>query len=318
MFMFLIRRTAMLVATLFAVATIIFFALRVLPGDPIEFKYTHEAGGRIEQEVLDRERARFGFDKPLSEQYVNWIVGLTKFDLGISLWSEKPVSEEISGRFGNTVRVAIAALVIAVLLALPLGIISALARGTWLDQFIRVLTVTGLSVPSFWLGMIVLLSLLAMFGWIPSIEKATFSDKPGEFLAQIFFPALVVGWRMSSVNARLLRSSLLEVLGEDYIRTARSKGVTPRNVVWNHALPNALLPTVTVIGLEFAGLLGGLVVTEQVFNINGIGRLLIQAVSLSDLSLVQGLVMMFALVYVLTNFAVDLIYAWLDPRVRVR
>lgn len=318
MFMFLIRRTAMLVATLFAVATIIFFALRVLPGDPIEFKYTHEAGGRIEQEVLDRERARFGFDKPLSEQYVNWIVGLTKFDLGISLWSEKPVSEEISGRFGNTVRVAIAALVIAVLLALPLGIISALARGTWLDQFIRVLTVTGLSVPSFWLGMIVLLSLLALFGWIPSIEKATFSDKPGEFLAQIFFPALVVGWRMSSVNARLLRSSLLEVLGEDYIRTARSKGVTPRNVVWNHALPNALLPTVTVIGLEFAGLLGGLVVTEQVFNINGIGRLLIQAVSLSDLSLVQGLVMMFALVYVLTNFAVDLIYAWLDPRVRVR
>jgi len=318
MFMFLIRRTAMLVATLFAVATIIFFALRVLPGDPIEFKYTHEAGGRIEQEVLERERARFGFDKPLGEQYVNWIVGLTKFELGISLWSEKPVSEEIAGRFGNTVRVAIAALVIAVLLALPLGIISALARGTWLDQFIRVLTVTGLSVPSFWLGMIVLLSLLAMFGWIPSIEKATFSDKPGEFLAQIFFPALVVGWRMSSVNARLLRSSLLEVLGEDYIRTARSKGVTPRNVVWTHALPNALLPTVTVIGLEFAGLLGGLVVTEQVFNINGIGRLLIQAVSLSDLSLVQGLVMMFALVYVLTNFAVDLIYAWLDPRVRVR
>ena len=318
MFMFLIRRTAMLVATLFAVATIIFFALRVLPGDPIEFKYTHEAGGRIEQEVLERERARFGFDKPLGEQYVNWIVGLTKFELGISLWSEKPVSEEIAGRFGNTVRVAIAALVIAVLLALPLGIISALARGTWLDQFIRVLTVTGLSVPSFWLGMIVLLSLLAMFGWIPSIEKATFSEKPGEFLAQIFFPALVVGWRMSSVNARLLRSSLLEVLGEDYIRTARSKGVTPRNVVWTHALPNALLPTVTVIGLEFAGLLGGLVVTEQVFNINGIGRLLIQAVSLSDLSLVQGLVMMFALVYVLTNFAVDLIYAWLDPRVRVR
>jgi len=318
MFMFLIRRSALLLATLFAVATIIFFALRVLPGDPIEFKYTHEAGGRIDQAVLDRERARFGFDKPLPEQYVNWIVGLTKFDLGVSLWSEKPVSHEIAGRFGNTLRVAIAALIIGVLIALPLGIISALARGTWLDQFIRVLTVTGISVPAFWLGMIVLLSLLAIFGWIPSIEKASFSEKPGEFLAQIFFPALVVGWRMSSVNARLLRSSLLEVLGEDYIRTARSKGVSPRNVVWRHALSNALLPTVTVIGLEFAGLLGGLVVTEQVFNINGIGRLLIQAVSLSDLALIQGLVMMFALVYVLTNFAVDVIYAWLDPRVRVR
>ncbi len=318
MFMFLIRRSALLAATLFAVATIIFFALRVLPGDPVEFKYTAESGGRVEQAMLERERARFGFDKPLSEQYVNWIVGLAKFDLGISLWSEKPVSEEIAGRFGNTLRVAIAALIIGVLLALPLGIISALTRGSWLDQVIRVLTVTGLSVPSFWLGMIVLLSLLALFGWIPSIENASFSDQPGEFIAQIFFPALVVGWRMSSVNARLLRSSLLEVLGEDYIRTARSKGVSPRRMVWRHALSNALLPTVTVVGLEFAGLLGGLVVTEQVFNINGIGRLLIQAVSLSDLSLIQGLVMMFALVYVLTNFAVDLLYAWLDPRVRVR
>jgi peptide/nickel transport system permease protein len=318
MLQFLFRRTLQLIATLFAVATIIFFALRVLPGDPVEFKYTHDTGGRVDAAVLERERARFGYDKPLHEQYLNWIGGLARMDLGVSLWSEQPVSKEIAGRFGNTLSVAIAALVVGVLIALPLGIGSALARGTWIDQVIRVLTVTGLSVPSFWLGMIVLLSLLSVFGWIPSIEQASFKEKPGEWLAQIFFPALVVGWRLSSMNARMLRSSLLEVLGEDYIRTARSKGVSPRRVMWRHALSNALLPTVAVLGLEFAGLLGGLVVTEQVFNINGIGRLLIQAVSLSDLALIQGLVMLFALIYVVANFAVDVLNGVLDPRIRAR
>lgn len=318
MFKFLFRRFVQLVVTLLTVATIIFFALRVLPGDPVEFKYTHESGGRVEASVLERERARFGYDKPLPEQYVNWIVGLARMDLGISLWTEQPVSKEIAGRFGNTLSLAIAALVMGVVIALPLGIGAALARGTWVDQLIRVLTVTGLSVPSFWAGMIVLLSLLAMFGWIPSVEKASFTQQPGEWLAQLFFPALVVGWRLSSMNARLLRSSLLEVLSEDYIRTARSKGVAPRRVMWRHALSNALLPSVAVLGLEFAGLLGGLVVTEQVFNINGIGRLLIQAVSLSDLPLIQGLVMLFALIYVIANFAVDILSGVLDPRIRAR
>lgn len=318
MFKFLFRRFVQLVITLLTVATIIFFALRVLPGDPVEFKYTHESGGRVEASVLERERARFGFDKPLHEQYVNWIVGLARLDLGVSLWTEQPVSKEIAGRFGNTLSLAVAALVMGVVIALPLGIGAALFRGTWVDQLIRVLTVTGLSVPSFWAGMIVLLSLLAMFGWIPSVEKASFSAQPGEWLAQLFFPALVVGWRLSSMNARLLRSSLLEVLSEDYIRTARSKGVAPRRVMWRHALSNALLPSVAVLGLEFAGLLGGLVVTEQVFNINGIGRLLIQAVSLSDLSLIQGLVMLFALIYVIANFAVDILSGVLDPRIRAR
>lgn len=312
---FLFRRLLQFVITLLGVATLIFFVLRILPGDPVEFKYTH-SGGTISAEALQRERARFGLDKPLSQQYVSWISGLARGDLGVSLWSEKPISEEISSRFGVTIRIALLALVIGSLLALPLGIGAALARGTWLDQLIRVLTVTGLSVPGFWLGMLVLLSLLSLFGWIPAIEPAKFTDQPLEYLAQMIFPALVVGWRLSSVNARLLRSSLLEILGEDYIRTARSKGVSPRRVVWRHALSNALLPVVTVMGIEFAGLLGGLVVTEQVFNINGIGRLLIQAVNVNDLALLQGLVMLFGVAYVLTNFVVDLLCAFLDPRIR--
>jgi peptide/nickel transport system permease protein len=317
MLQFLVRRVGQLLVTLFSVATLIFFMLRVLPGDPVEFKYTSD-GGTITAAQLQQQRARFGYDKPIGQQYLTWIGGLTQLDLGTSIWSENPITQEIQVRFGVTIQLAVAALVIGLVLALPLGIGSALARGTWLDQLIRVATVTGLSVPSFWLAMLVLLALLSTTGWIPSIEAVRFMEQPFAYLAQLFFPALVVGWRLSSVNARLLRSSLLDVLGQDYIRTAHSKGVAPSRVVLRHALANALLPTVTVIGIEFAGLLGGLVVTEQVFNINGIGRLLIQAISFNDLALIQGLVMLFALIYITVNFFVEIIYAFLDPRIRIQ
>lgn len=312
----LAKRIALLLFTLWAVATLIFFMLRVLPGDPVQFKYTSE-GGSITAEQLQAQRARFGYDRPVPVQYVRWIAGLTRLDLGVSVWSENPITEEIRSRFGVTFQLAIAALMIGLLLAIPLGVAGALTRGTWVDQLIRVVTVTGQSIPSFWMAMLVILALLATTGWIPSIEAVSFAKKPLDYLAQLFFPALVVGWRLSSVNARLLRSSLLDVLGQDYVRTAHAKGVHPARVVWRHALGNAMLPTVTVIGIEFAGLLGGLVVTEQVFNINGIGRLLIQAISFNDLALIQGLVMLFSLIFVTVNFAVDLVYALLDPRVRV-
>ncbi len=317
MFKLLLRRIGYLLFTLWAVATLIFFMLRVLPGDPVQFKYISE-GGSITAEQLQVQRARFGYDQPLLVQYGRWISGLTRLDLGTSVWSENPISQEISQRFGITLQIAILALLIGLVIALPLGIVAALARGTWLDQLIRVLTVTGQSIPSFWMAMLVILALLSTTGWIPSIQEVRFAEKPLEHLAQLFFPALVVGWRLSSVNARLLRSSMLDVLGQDYVRTAHAKGVPPARVVWRHALANALLPTVTVIGLEFAGLLGGLVVTEQIFNINGIGRLLIQAIGFNDLALIQGLVMLFALIFVTVNFVVDIVYALLDPRVRVQ
>lgn len=316
MIAFLFKRLGQLVFTLWCVATLIFFMLRVLPGDPVEFKYTAD-GGTITAEQLQAQRARFGYDKPLARQYVGWIGGLLQGDLGTSIWSENPIRQEIGSRLGITVQLALAALVVGLLLALPLGIAGALARGGWMDQVIRVFTVTGQSLPSFWLAMLVLLAMLATLGWIPSIEAVAFRDKPLEYIAQLMVPAVVVGWRLSSVNARLLRSSLIEVLGQDYVRTAHAKGVGPARVIWRHALSNALLPTVTVIGIEFAGLLGGLVVTEQVFNINGIGRLLVQAISFSDLALIQGLVMLFALIYVTVGFAVDVVYALLDPRIRV-
>ncbi|MBI5445914.1 MAG: ABC transporter permease [Deltaproteobacteria bacterium] len=317
MIRYLVSKLLQLVITLVGVATLIFLLLRVLPGDVVEAKFRAE-GGAVSEDVLDRERARLGLDRPLPVQFADWMSGLARLELGRSMWTDRPVAEEIGGRLSVTLQVAVMATLIGLVLAVPLGVSAALTHGRWLDQLIRVLTVTGLSVPPFWLGMVLLLCLLLAFGWLPSIESVSLWKDPAGNLGQLIWPALVVGTRLSAMVARMLRSSLLEVLHEDYIRTARSKGVRERVVVVRHALGNALLPAVTVVGLEFAFLLGGLVVTEQVFNLNGIGRLLIQAVSHNDYTLIQGLVMLFSLFFIAVNFVTDLLYAALDPRVRLR
>ena len=200
----------------------------------------------------------------------------------------------------------------------PLGTLSAIFKDTWIDQAIRVFSIAGLAVPSFWLGMIIILLLLTWFTWIPPLTFTSFVDDPWENLSQLIWPALAVGYRYSAVSTRMMRSSILEVLQEDYIRTARAKGVRERLVVARHAMRNALLPVVTVIGLEFAFLIGGLVVTEQVFNLNGIGRLFVQAVARSDFTMIQALVLLVSVFFVLVNFVMDLMYAFLDPRIRYR
>lgn len=314
---YLVTKLLQLIVTLAGVAALIFLLLRVLPGDVVEAKFLAE-GGNVSVQVIAEERARLGLDRPLPAQFADWMSGLLCFDLGRSMWTDRPVAEEISGRLAVTMQVAVMATGIAIFFAVPLGVAAALTHGSWLDQSIRVLTVTGLSVPPFWLGMMLLLGLLLTFGWLPPIESTSFTADPLANLGQLIWPAWVVGARMSAMIARMLRSSLLEVLNEDYIRTARSKGVPEWAVVLRHALGNALLPAITVVGMEFAFLLGGLVVTEQVFNLNGIGKLLIQAVGQNDFMLIQGLVMLFALFFVSVNFATDLLYAALDPRVRQR
>ncbi len=301
--------------TLVGVAILIFLLLRVAPGDVVEVKM-RSGGAVVSADTIARERTRLGLDKPLPNQFVDWMSGLSHFDLGKSMWTERPVVEEISTRIGITLEVAVLALVIGLAVALPLGIASALSNGSWLDQAIRVFSVAGLSAPPFWLGMLLLLALLLSIGWQPPIKTISWSENPIGHLSQLICPALVVGWRLSATIARMLRSSLLDVLNEDYVRTARSKGLPERLVIIRHALGNALLPAITVAGLEFAFLLGGLVVTEQVFNLNGVGRLLVQAVGQSDFTLIQGLVLMFAVFFMVVNFAVDLLYAVLDPRLR--
>jgi peptide/nickel transport system permease protein len=232
------------------------------------------------------------------------------------MWTGRPVVEEIGVRIGLTVQVAFMAAIISVLIAIPLGTISALFRDTWVDYVVRVFTIAGLAVPSFWLGMIIILMLLTVFNWSPPVTYTPFLESPLQNMSQLIWPALAVGYRYAAVVARMVRSSIIEVMREDYIRTARAKGVFERMVVGRHAMRNALLPAVTIIGLEFAFLIGGLVVTEQVFNLNGIGRLFVEAISRNDFILIQALVMLLAAVFVTMNLLVDLLYGVLDPRVR--
>ncbi|MBM3557518.1 MAG: ABC transporter permease [Alphaproteobacteria bacterium] len=316
MLRYVVQRLLLMVPTLIGVAVLCFFLLRVVPGDVVEVKLRAD-GGSVTQDVVEAERKRLGLDRPLVVQFGEWFGGLVRFDLGVSMWTGRPVVQEIGGRLVLSLQVAVMATLVAVLIAIPLGTIAALMNGTWIDYVVRVLTIGGLAVPSFWLGMMIMVGLLSWFNWLPPITYTPLWEDPRANLAQLVWPALAVGYRYAAVVARMLRSSLLEVLGEDYVRTARAKGVWERAVVGKHALRNALLPAITVIGLEFAFLIGGLVVTEQVFNLNGIGKLFVQSVSRSDFVLIQGLVMMIAVVYVFVNLVIDLLYAALDPRIRL-
>jgi peptide/nickel transport system permease protein len=315
MLRYTINRLLLMIPTLLGVAVLVFFMLRVVPGDIVEVKLRGD-GGNVTQEVIDQERRRLGLDRPVLIQFKDWMVGLATLDLGMSMWTERPVTEEIALRLELSLEVAILATLFAVLLAVPLGTVAALMRDTWVDYAVRIITIGGLSIPSFWFGMLIMLSLLAFFNWLPPIVFTPIYVDPVANLTQLIWPAMAVGYRYCAVTARMIRSSLLEVMTEDYIRTARAKGVFEKLVVSRHALRNALLPAITVIGLEFAFLIGGLVVTEQVFNLNGIGQLFVQSVSRNDFMLIQGMVMMIAVFYVFVNLAVDLLYAVFDPRIR--
>jgi len=310
-----INRVLLAIPTLLGVAMLVFLMLRIVPGDIVEVKLRGD-GGAVSQETIEMERRRLGLDKPLIMQFKDWMVGVATLDLGNSMWTERPVMEEISLRLELSLQVAIMATIFAVLIAVPLGTAAALFRDTWIDYLMRIATIGGISIPAFWFGMLIMLSLLAVFNWLPPITFTPIYVDPIANLTQLIWPALAVGYRYCAVTARMIRSSLLEVLNEDYIRTARAKGVYERLVVSRHALRNALLPAITVIGLEFTFLIGGLVVTEQVFNLNGIGMLFVQSVSRNDFTLIQGMVMLIAAFYVFVNLLVDLLYAVFDPRIR--
>jgi peptide/nickel transport system permease protein len=249
-------------------------------------------------------------------QLKDWMVGVVTLNLGISMWTERPVMEEISLRLELSLEVAILATIIALLFAIPLGTTAALNRDTWIDYLMRIFTIGGISIPAFWFGMLIMLSLLAAFNWLPPITFTPIYVDPVANITQLIWPAASVGYRYCAVTARMIRSSLLEVMSEDYIRTARAKGVYEKLIISRHALRNALLPAITVISLEFTFLIGGLVVTEQVFNLNGIGQLFVQSVARNDFTLIQGMVMVIAAFYVFINLAVDLLYAVFDPRIR--
>jgi peptide/nickel transport system permease protein len=313
---YIIRRLFLVIPTLVGVAVAVFFLIRVMPGDVVVVKLRAD-GAQVTEETIQAERKRLGLDKPLIVQFTDYMVGLTRFDLGKSLWTGQSVFEEIKIRFPVSLQVAIMATLIAVFIAIPLGTLSAVYGDTWIDYSVRVLAVSGLAIPSFWLGMLIILGLLAFFNWLPKIGYVSIFEDPIANLSALIWPALSVGYRYAAVATRMMRSALLEVMREDYIRTARAKGVYQKLVMRRHALRNAMLPVVTVVGLEFAFLIGGLVVTEQVFNLNGIGKLFVDATARGDFTLIQGLVLLIAVNFILVNLVVDLLYAWLDPRIRL-
>jgi peptide/nickel transport system permease protein len=314
---YILKRVLLMIPTLAGVAVLVFFLMRVVPGDVVELRFAGESAF-AQKAQLDLERARLGLDKPLWQQFLTWMGGLLRFDFGTSMWTGAPILEEIRLRFALSLQLAIMATVIAVLLAVPLGIVAALKQDTWVDYAVRIFSIAGLATPSFWLGIVFILALLIVFKWLPPMVYTPFWVNPWQNLAQLIWPALAVGYRYSAVAMRMTRSAMLEVLREDYIRTARAKGLWENLILSRHALKNAMLPVLTVVALEFAFLMGGLVVTEQVFNLNGLGLLFVESVAHRDYTLTQALVMLVAFVFIVVNFLVDLAYAWIDPRIRFR
>ena len=314
---YLIKRFLLMLPTLFGVALVTFLLIRVIPGDVVELRYSGDTGS-VSQEILDQERARIGLDKPVWQQFLTWIGGVIRLDFGTSMWTGAPIWEEIKLRFALSLQVAVMATIVAVVLAIPLGVLSALKQDTWIDYGVRIFSIAGLAMPSFWLGIVLILVMLVVFKWLPPMVYTPFWVSPTQNLAQLIWPALAVGYRYSAVATRMTRSAMLEVLREDYIRTARAKGLMQKLILSRHALKNAMLPVLTVVALEFAFLIGGLVVTEQVFNLNGIGLLFVQAVAHRDYTLLQALIMLVAGAFIVVNFLMDITYAWLDPRIRYR
>jgi peptide/nickel transport system permease protein len=309
---YLIRRLLLMILTLFGISVIIFVLLRVVPGNIADILF--DSAGMVSPAEKQKLEAELGLDKPIVIQYVTWIGGLARGDFGYTYVSERPALEEILPRVPVTAKLAGLALLFAILFGVPLGVMSAVRQNTPLDYVLRVISLSGLSLPSFWLGLLILMAFVHYLGWIPIYTNKP--DRLWDELVLLSIPAAAVGFRASALIMRLTRSSMLEVLRQDYIRTARAKGASQTAVNYNHALRNAVLPIITIIGIEAAFLVGGLIVTETVFNIPGVARFLVEAIRWRDYPVVQSLVMFIAVVVVTVNFLVDMAYAALDPRIK--
>jgi peptide/nickel transport system permease protein len=322
MLRYVVKRLLLIIPTLLGAAVLVFLLMRAIPGD-ICYLRMAGGGGTVDLAVVRQCRIDLGLDRPLWVQFLDFISGFVVGDFGKSMWTSQPIFQEVALRFQLSLQVAIMATVISILIAIPLGTISAVKQNTWVDYAVRTFSIAGIAMPSFWLGMLIILGILttskSWFGqsWMPPITYRPLWVDPWYNLTMLIWPALATGYRYSAVATRMTRSAVLEVLREDYVRTARAKGVFERLVIRRHALSNALLPVITVIGIEFAFLIGGLVVTEQVFNLNGIGKLFVESVSNHDYNMTQSLVMLVVAIFAFANFAVDIWYAWLDPRIRL-
>jgi peptide/nickel transport system permease protein len=315
---YVVRRLLLFVPTLFGASLLVFVLMRLVPGDIAEILVyqTGSESSTIQKRQIQQIRGELGLDRPVLEQYASWMAGAVRGDFGQSYSQRRPVRDILAERFPRSMELAGLTLAIAVVWAVPLGVISAVKQNGWMDYSARILSLSGLSLPLFVTGALLLWGLVRLFRWIPPLEFVAFTENPLENLKQLIWPALCQAYYISAPITRLTRSQMLEVIRHDYVRTARAKGLAERAVVYRHALKNALLPVVTFIGWWGGRLLGGLVIMEIIFVVPGMGTALVQAVSQRDYPTVQAMIFVMALVFLLVNLVIDLLYAWLDPRIR--
>jgi peptide/nickel transport system permease protein len=314
---YLIRRLLLALLTIFGVTIVIFLAMRVLPGDPLAMIYGESTGIYVLTEAeLQAARASLGLDRPLYVQYLDWMADVFRGDLGYSFWVDTPIRDTILRRGPITAQIAITAILLSWLIGVPVGVMSALWRETKLDYVLRFLVTLFMAIPSFWLGLAMILFTVLVLNWRPSITITQFWEDPRENLLMVAGPSVAVGIGIAALIARMTRTTVLETLREDYVRTARAKGLGDWVIIMRHVLKNAMLPVITLSGLSLAGLLGGSVAVERAFGFPGLGSALAQGAVERDWMMVQNLTLLFAVTFVFINLIIDLLYAWVDPRIR--
>jgi peptide/nickel transport system permease protein len=307
----IVRRFIQLVFLLLGISFLVFSSMYLAPGDPAAMV----GGPTATESDLEAIRDNLGLNEPFLSQYGSYLAGVVQGDLGFSYQTRQPVSEAIAVRFPNTLKLAIASMIIAIIIGISAGLISALKHNSWLDVTSTTFALAGISIPNFWLGALLILTFSVNLQWLPvaGLSEPWFTVEGAK---QLILPAITLGTGSAAMIARMVRSSMLEVIKADYVRTARAKGVKERNVIWIHTLKNAMIPVITVIGVNFGGLLGGTIITEKVFAINGVGRLMIDAIAARDFPMVQGSVLLVATLFVVVNLVVDIIYTYVDPRIK--
>ncbi len=314
---YVIKRFMLFIPTLILVTLMVFALMRLVPGDPAELLLMgFEGDGQFSEQQLADLRAKLGTDRPLAIQYLSWIWGMLRGDFGVSMYFDTPISEDLAAKLPITLELSALALMLAFVVAVPLGVLSAVRQDTIADYASRIIAIAGVAMPTFWIGILVVYFLVTWFDWLPPLGYANLWKDPWTNLQQMFFPAVALGFYNMALVARVTRSSMLEVFREDYIRTARSKGLRERAVIIRHALKNAFLPILTISGWQVGRLIAGTVVIETIFLVPGMGRLLVDSILHRDYTMIQSIVMVIAFMVLALNLIVDLLYAWLDPRIR--
>ncbi len=316
MYRYISQRLAIMIPTLLGITILIFLTMRVLPGDPLALITSESTGNYVlSEEELQTARASLGLDQPYAVQYLKWMGEIVRGDLGSSFWTKEPISDLILRRGPITGQIALMAVIFSWLIGVPIGMFSAMWRNSFFDHLSRVTMTIFIAVPSFWIGLLIVLATVLLFTWRPPLTIVQLWEDPMKNLSMTSLPALALGLGLAAANARMARSSALEVMYDDYIRTARAKGLSDRLVIWRHVFKNAMLPVITTSGVALGGLLGGAVSVERAFGVPGLGTLLVQALTERDWMMIQNLVLLYGIIFAVINLVVDLSYGWFDPRI---